>query len=461
MAKKIEMTQLSPTMTEGTIVKWLKKEGDSISVGDILAEVETDKAVMEMEAYDNGEILKILAPAGTKCSVGAILGALGKKGEDISEIEKEAAQKNSASSATATAPTKDSPAAKSSTASGSTESPSTKSSVSTTTSSEANKNTETSKPASSVEVTGSLNDSIAKKSIPKDNSPILNTGRILASPLAKAIAIEKGINLKYVRGSGPEGRIVKDDVIGFETNGAFSSGNSFGSFAQKPDETIPLSGMRSVIAKRLSSSKKNIPHFYLKRSVMASKLVEFRENFNSSFAAKGIKISFNDLIIKATALALAENPAVNSHFLGESILQKGSIDIGMAVSIDGGLITPVIRSANHLTILQISQQAKELASRAKEKKLKPEEYTGGSFTISNLGMYGITEFSAIINEPESGILAVGNIEEVPVVRDGVILPGHVLHLTGSFDHRSVDGSVGALFLKSLAAILENPFRLLE
>jgi pyruvate dehydrogenase E2 component (dihydrolipoamide acetyltransferase) len=431
MAKITEMTQLSPTMAEGTIVKWIKKTGDSVQAGDVMAEVETDKAVMEMEAYESGTLLHIVAQEGTKVKVGGPVAIVGKSGEDISQLLTQVANLNaSAPASSAPAPSAPPPP------------------------------TPTPSPVSQPEP-------VAKKQEPAspppekkmEPAPIPVSGnRILASPLAKAYAVDKGITLKGVIGSGPGGRILKKDLIQSQQTQTISPS------VQKKDQSIPLSGMRKTIARRLWESKQHIPHFYLNTEIDAERMVEFREKLNSDLqatSAEPIKVSLNDLIIKAVSRALIKVPAVNASFNEEQIMIHGNIDIGMAVSIDGGLLTPVIRNADLKSVIQIAKETKSLATRARERKLKPDEFTGSSFTISNLGMFGIESFSAIINEPESAILAVGGLIEKPVIKNGTIVPGKTIKMTMSCDHRSVDGALGAQFLQELKKILESPFSLLE
>ncbi|TGL37538.1 pyruvate dehydrogenase complex dihydrolipoamide acetyltransferase [Leptospira perdikensis] len=439
MAKIQEMTQLSPTMEEGTIVKWLKKEGDSVSPGDIIAEVETDKAVMEMEAFETGVILKIIHNEGAKLKVGEALAVIGKPGEDVSSLlagipQKSTPTQNPTAEVT---PPKDNPSPP----------PQKLDPVATNSGKEITPvTTHTQTP------------------IPKENGTVTgvssNRGglRVLASPLAKSIAIENGIDLHTVIGTGPEGRITKNDVLDTLNKGNLSRSSSVG--PSRSDAVVTLNGMRKTIAKRLTESKQNLPHFYLNVDVNAkvlesfrADLLEFQKHLDPELQ---VKVSLNDIIVKATAAALRLHPKVNASFQGDSILEFGRVDVGIAVSLDGGLLTPVIRNADSKSILEISKEVKELAKRARERKLKPEEFSNGTFTISNLGMYGISRFTAIINEPESAILAVGSVEEKPVVENGTVVAGRVLSLTLSCDHRVIDGAVGAEFLKTLKTLLERP-----
>ncbi|MEM7183228.1 MAG: pyruvate dehydrogenase complex dihydrolipoamide acetyltransferase [Spirochaetota bacterium] len=439
MAKLIEMTQLSPTMEEGTMVKWLKNIGDSIAPGDIIAEVETDKAVMEMEAFDEGILLGIAAEDGAKVKVGLPIAVLGEKGEAIDDLLAEAKQKLQDGMAAAT-------------------------------------------PAPAEEKQEPAPSPVAKEPAPKQETvaapiqaapPVVapqtinrEGGRLLVSPLARSIALKQGVDVRNVPGSGPEGRVLKRDILAY-----ISEANASGMPKRKSavkEETIAISGMRNVIAKRLTQSKINLPHFYLNLEFNAEKLIAIRQEMNQSFQnfaakkeEKATKVSVNDFIIKAAALALAEVPAVNASWRGDHILQHGRIDIGVAVALEGGLITPYIRGADALTLPEINHSVKTLASKAKDKKLKPEEYTDGTFTISNLGMFGISNFTAIINEPEAAILAVGTLVEKPVVKQGAIVPGKTITVTMSCDHRVIDGAKGAEFLAVFREFVENPYLLFQ
>ena len=421
----IELTQLSPTMSEGTFVKWTKKVGESVEPGVVIAEVETDKAVMEMEAYDEGILLVQFANEGDKMPVGAPVGIIGDAGEDVSALIEEAKIRLASSASGPKAPAAEEP-----------------------------------KPAAPApEKPKEEKAAAAAAPAPKPQVPARTGGRVLASPLAKKIADEKNIDINRVTGTGPNGRITKDDVMNF-----VQTGSDVFSFRSKPDSIVELSGMRKVIAKRLHESKTNIPHFYLTLEFNADPLIELRKNLNSDLSnvnkENEIKISFNDLIVKATALTLAKHPAVNSSWRGDHIIEYGRVDIGVAVAIDGGLITPYVRSADQLPLLALAATIRELAKKAKERKLKPEDYSDGTFTISNLGMFGITEFSGIINEPEAALLAVGGLVSKPVVKDGIIVPGNTMKVTLSCDHRVVDGAEGAKFLDTFRRHVENPHSLL-
>lgn len=435
MAKISEMTQLSPTMSEGILVKWLKKKGDSVNPGEAIAEVETDKAVMEMEAFDSGILLEIIAPEGSKLPVGAPVAIIGKDGEDISALLSEAKSRvpSSPAIATSAAPEK--------------------------------KPT----PPPKIEETVLREEMVARseeKEIPSNPrtgklSPSALEGRIKASPLAKRLAESAGVDLSKIRGSGPDGRIIKRDLeAGQVQAGNFAGSSILGSDLQ--EEKLPISGMRRTIASRLVHSKNNQPHFYLEMEIDAEPLVQLRENFNADLKASGeeIKLSLNDFIVKASALALRKVPEVNSSWREDHILKHGRVDVGVAVSIEGGLITPYVRNADRRSVLDIGRTVKELASRARERKLKPEEFSDGTFTVSNLGMFGVDRFAAVINEPEAAILAIGNVVAKPVVRDGLIVAGKTLTVCLSCDHRVVDGAVGASWLEVFRNFLEHPLRLL-
>lgn len=436
MAKIAEMAQLSPTMTEGTIVKWLKKVGDKISVSDILAEVETDKAVMEMESYDNGVLLSIIIPEGEKVKVGLPVAIIGKAGEDISVLESSAKSKLSAAPQAA-------PVA-----------------------------VEAAKPQKPPEVisTPKLAEVKVEEKLPEIISPKKEKrtdGRIIASPLAKSIALSKGVDITKVIGSGPEGRITKVDVLDFIANP--SSNSITQSYAPaKAERKIEISGMRKVIATRLHDAKNNIPHFYLNLEFDAEPLVKMREMLNLDLKSQAERkkekpdlVSLNDFIVKACSLTLSRIPEVNSSWRGDHILEHGRVDIGIAVSVDGGLITPYVRNADKLSLVEVHSEIKALADKARNRKLKPNEFTDGTFTISNLGMFGITSFSAIINEPEAALMAVGGLIEKAVVKNGSIVPGKTITITLSCDHRVVDGAVGAKFLGEFKEIIEHPYTIIR
>jgi pyruvate dehydrogenase E2 component (dihydrolipoamide acetyltransferase) len=406
------MPLLSPSMTEGTVVKWLKKEGDAVKSGEVIAEVETDKATMDLEAFDSGILRKILVPEGAKVPVQSKIGIIGTKDEKIDESV----------SAPAPAEAKVAPAEKA----------------------------EAPKAAPAVAVAA---------------APASTSGRVKASPLAKKVAAEKGVTLASLTGTGPGGRIVKNDVLNAPANGHAPGGGRsiYGSGPIAKEGSTKLTTMRSVIAKRLLESKTTIPHFYLEIEVDAKPMLDLRAQLNESLGklTPPVKLSLNDLVLKAAAEAVRRVPAVNASFEGDSIRQFPDVQLSFAVAIAEGLITPIIKEAQNKSLIQISGEAKTLAGKAKEGKLKPEEFQGGTFTVSNLGMLGIDSFCAIINPPQAAILAVGNIVKKPVVdaNDNLVV-GHRQSFTLSCDHRVVDGAVGAAFLKELRELIEKPALLL-
>lgn len=410
MAEIIRMPKMSDTMTEGVIVSWLKNVGDSIKPGDILAEVETDKATMELENYIKGTLLHIGIPAGGSVPVDALIAIVGQAGEDISALL-------NAPSGAAAAPS---------------------ASAETTSTSEVSSSTPASNPA-----------------------PVASDSRVKASPLAKSIAKEKGIDLSTIQGSGDNGRIVKKDLenISAQANSTLTAKTiSLPQItSQESFEEVTLSQMRKTIARRLSESKHTAPHFYLTMSIRMDKAMAARKAMNE---VSEVKISMNDIIIKAVALSLRKNPHVNASWLGDKIRYNHHINIGVAVAIEDGLIVPVVKFADNKSISHISAEVKQLADKAKNKKLQPSEFEGNTFTISNLGMYGIDEFTAIINPPDACILAVGAAKETAVVENGQIQVGNVMKVTLSCDHRVVDGAVGSAFLQTLKDLLENPFKML-
>ncbi|MEE8360784.1 MAG: dihydrolipoamide acetyltransferase family protein [Gemmatimonadales bacterium] len=400
MATKVVMEALSPTMEEGRLVEWKMAEGAKVSVGDVLAEVETDKAIMELVARVDGTLLKHLVPAGSTVPVADPVGIIGEPGEDISEGSGAAGQRGgdvgvgrgggAAADVAVTAPQPRSPAAP------------------------------------------------------------LPGGRVKASPLARRIAEEQGIDLSSVAGSGPGGRIVKRDLAGV----AAAQPGAAPVTATGGFEDIPLSLMRKTIAKRLVESIGPVPTFYLTVEIDMERTWDAREALK--LLGPDGKVSFNDIIIKATALALKQHPECNAWWQGDAIRQWYEVHLGMAVAIDDGLITPVIRHADQKSLREISAEARILAEKARERKLMPEEYTGATFTVSNLGAFGIDHFTAIINPPEAGILAIGGITQQPVVVDGELVVRRRMLLTMSCDHRVIDGAMGAAFLQTLRAYLENP-----
>jgi pyruvate dehydrogenase E2 component (dihydrolipoamide acetyltransferase) len=416
-ATVIRMPLLSDTMTEGKIVAWLKKTGDQVKSDDVLAEVETDKATMEIVPYVDGTLLYIGVEAGQAAKVNDIIAIIGKEGTDIEPyLQDDDGGSQAAQPAAAPAP-------------------------------------KTEEPTGATEVAVS-------------EAPQHQGGeRVKASPLAKRLAAEKGIDLQQIKGSGDHGRIVKRDIDEYKpaaqqaassAKGAAPASTSFVA-AEEGHKDIPLSQMRKVIAKRLSESKFGAPHFYLRMTVTMDNAIAARKHINE---VSPVKVSFNDLIIKAAAMTLRRHPEVNSSWMGDFIRQHSHIHVGTAVAVDEGLIVPVIRFADQKSLSQIAEESGMLIEKARNKKLQPPEFTGNTFSISNLGMMDIDEFTAIINPPDSCILAVGKITPTPVVEQGAVVVRHLLKLTLSCDHRVVDGAVGARFMQTLKAYLENPVTML-
>jgi pyruvate dehydrogenase E2 component (dihydrolipoamide acetyltransferase) len=439
MITRVVLAKLSPTMEEGTIVKWSKQEGDAIKVGDVLAEIETDKANMEMEALGAGVLRKVLVPAGGKAPVGALIGVIADAGEDIAATLAEAAK--AAAAAPASVPAAQAPPAAAGMApAGAATKPSAP------------------KPPTSAPAAAAV---IAAPAAPPAAPP---SGRVKASPLARAIASRSNVPLASVAGSGPGGRIVKRDVEGYiaappaaRTAAPPPARVAAPAPSVPPGTAIPLSNMRRTIAKRLSESAFTAPHFYVTVEVDMDAAVSLREQL---LRAEEVKLSFNDLVVKACAKALTRFPTVNASWTGEAIQTHADVHIGVAVSIPDGLITPVVRNADGKHVVEISAEVRDLAGRARDRKLKPEEFTGSTFTISNLGMYDVTEFTAIINPPESSILAVGAVRKQPVVKGDQLAVGHLMKLTLGSDHRVVDGATAAQFLAEVRRLLESPVSLL-
>ncbi len=431
MAEKVLMLALSPTMEEGTIVKWNKKEGDTISSGDVLCEVETDKATMDYESIQEGTLLKIVKGDGEGAKVEDPIAIIGEKGEDVSELLKEIessggdGSKESSDSGAKEAPAEQAPAS-------------------------------AAQPAS----TPAPSEPSSAGHGPAGPAPQTAGGRVKSSPLARAIANEAGVDLSQVTGSGPGGRIVKRDVESAAKSGAATaaSGAPAGLPSGLTRQEVPVSGKRKVIAQRLSESKYTSPHYYIKISVPADKLVEARKALN---ARREKKISMNAFLIKFAAEALKHHPMVNASWQGDKILMFGTIDIGLAVAQKDGLITPVVRDCGSKGVVQIDEELSTLIDKALNNKLSQDEYSGATFTISNLGSFGIEEFTAIINPPGSAILAVGAIKKEPIVgaNDEIKIQTN-LKLTLSCDHRVIDGALGANFLKYLNDIIEDPIRVL-
>ena len=428
MAAYLKMPKLSDTMSEGTLVKWLKKEGDTVAIDEDIAEVETDKATMTMPTFDEGILYKIYVKEGETVVLGASLALILEPGE---EPPAGADQAPGAAPAEKPAEAKaETPAAEKA---------------------EASAESEPAAPA-------------AKSPAPVASSAPATGGRIKASPLARKHAEEHGIDLRRVAGSGPGGRIIKKDVLNAPAGGG--GGSSLGLLpapASRADQTIPLTGMRRVIAQRLLESKTTIPHFYLNIEIDTEPLMTLREQVNAASTANGgPKYTVNDFIMRATVLATDAVPAVNASFQGDSILQLGEINLSVAVAIEEGLVTPVIRSAQMKSIKELAAELKDLAARAKEKKLAPAEMQGGTITISNLGAFGIGNFDAIINPPQAAILAIGTITKQPVVNAAnQIVPGQRMWIGMSCDHRVIDGAIGARFLSELKRFLETPVLLIS
>lgn len=411
MAEIIRMPKMSDTMTEGVIHAWLKKVGDDIKPGDILAEVETDKATMELENYVKGTLLHIGIPAGGTVPVDAVIAIVGQKGEDISEL-----LNNLGNNSAPTQVIKNEPEAK----------------------------IETEKTSATVSMS--------------TTTPASSDSRVKASPLAKKLAEEKGIDITKIPGTGDNGRVVKRDIENYKGDTNSKATIQLPSVVGKESfEEVAVSQMRKAIARRLSESKNTAPHFYLTMSIVMDKAMEARKAMNEM---SPVKISMNDIIVKAVAASLRKHPAVNSSWLGDKIRYNHHIHIGVAVAIDDGLIVPVIKFADTKSISHISAEVKELADKAKNKKLQPNEFEGNTFTISNLGMYGIDEFTAIINPPDACILAVGAAKETVIAENGQMRIAHVMKVTLSCDHRVVDGAVGSAFLQTLKELLENPVKIL-
>ncbi len=444
MANIIDMPKLSDTMSDGVLVKWLKAEGDTVKSGDMLAEVETDKATMELESFFDGVLLKIFASAGSRVPIGSALCAIGKPGEkvDAPAAKPAAAPATPKSAETPSSSQKDQ-------ASGST----------------ASKNEVQAQPAAPMPPSTTAVPAAVAPSAPAAHAPSTESGRIRISPLARKLAAEKKIDPASIKGSGPGGRIVRADVLAAEKNppapktSAFTGGTTRGGPVQE-ERSVPVSNMRGAIARRLVESKTQLPHFFVEVEIDAAPLLALREQLNTGLEKEGVKLSVNDFVLKASAEALRRVPQVNSSWQGDKIQYFAAAHVAFAVAIEDGLITPVIRDANLKTVFQVSTEAKALGKRAKEKKLKPEEFSGGTFCVSNLGMMGIPRFSAIINPPNAAILAVGTTVTKPVVKNGQIVIGQTMTLTLSCDHRVVDGAVGAAYLGALKQLLEAPALLL-
>jgi len=517
MAKILEMPKLSPTMEEGVLSAWHKKEGDAVEIDDLLAEVETDKATMEFRAFDKGSLLKLLVAPGTQVRLGQPVAILGKAGEDVSALVQQvggAAPKATAPPAgngavreaagagpadatsgrraggdgearakpaeTADAPKQD--------ARGETIPPDAQRRPSTAGAKDEPAPTQASSPGSKSMLDRTERDAPASGA----NAGAGGGGRVLASPYVRKVARDRGIDLAGAHGTGPGGRVVAKDLESFANGHAEAKAppGSTAAMARSPGpntlpapanapglaarglaepESRPLSPMRKTIARRLSESKREVPHFYLTVDVDAARLVALREQINreleeaspkASEGEKPLKVSVNDLLVKACAVALTRVPECNAQYTPEAILVHRRVDVSVAVAVPDGLVTPVLRNADQKSVVAIAREVRELAARARAKKLRLEEMTDGTFSISNLGMFGIDSFSAVINPPEGAILAVGQVRDEPVVRDGAVVPGKRLAMTLSCDHRVIDGAIGAAFLAELRALLEHPMRVL-
>lgn len=434
MAEKIQMTALSPTMEEGTIAAWSKSVGDQIASGDVLCEVETDKATMEYEAVQEGTLLAIVVEAGGTATVGQAIGVIGDKGEDIAALLAEIASEGSGSAAPSTPPAPP--------AEPRDEQPSQEA---------APKPVAPPKP----EVAAAAPERTAQVAAPRTS----DGGRIKASPLAVKLAAERNINLALVSGTGTGGRITRRDIEGFRgvPGGRAVAAPPPGATSAQ-DEVIPVTGKRAVIARRLAESKFSAPHYYLKATANMDNVVSARTLLNSALPSK---VSLNAFFIKIAAEALKRHPVVNSGWNGDSITQFGSIDIGIAVDLGNGLITPIVRNCGARGIVDIDGELKVLIDKAGEGKLKPDEYTGATFTISNLGSFGVDEFTAIINPPGAAILAIGATRQTPIVKpDGSFGVGNLMTMTLSCDHRVIDGAAGGRFLNDLRLTMEEPLRML-
>ncbi len=429
MATAIQMPALSPTMTEGKITRWLKKEGDKVSSGEAIAEVETDKSNLEIESYEDGFLLQIAVKENESAAVGAAIGYVGAKGEKVpagGQAAKPAPQAPAAA-APAAKPAPAAPAVKS---------------------------------VAAAPVAQAAKPAVVPAAAPSARpAPAASGRRVRVSPLARKMARVQGLELEALSGSGPNGRIVKRDIEAALKGGVRKAPAAVSAAplaARAQPTATPMSTMRKVIAQRLGEVKPGVPHFYLTVEVEMDAAMKVREEAK----ALEVKVSVNDVIVKATAVALRQFPKINVQYAGDSILQLTSCDVGVAVAIEDGLITPIIRDADQKGLGQISAETRDLAERARKKSLKPAEYTGGSITVSNLGMFGIDEFIAVLNPPQAAILAIGAVAEKPVVRGGQIVVRKMMSITLSGDHRVIDGAVGAQYLQVLKGLLESPLRLL-
>lgn len=424
MAEIVLMPKLSDTMTEGVVAEWHKKVGDKVESGDLLAEIESDKATMEFESFQEGVLLHIGVEAGQNAPVDSVLAVLGDEGEDIAALLEEAKKKKEQSApvveeeSVAPEPIK--------------------------------KEVSAPTPKTSVAPPAPAKAPVAQEPKGAAPAPSVLNNKIVASPLARKLADEKNIPLSQVPGSGDGGRIVKRDVENFIPGGVLNTTESY--------TDVGLNSMRKVIGQRLSESKFSAPHFYLTLDIDMDNAIAARKAIIES---KGVKVSFNDMVLKATAKALKKHPGVNCSFLGDRIRYNDHVNIGVAMAVENGLIVPVVRFADQLSLQDISAQVKDYAIRAKENKLTPDDWAGSTFTVSNLGMFGIEQFTSIINSPDGAIMAIGGIKQVPVVKNDEIVPGNIMKVTLSCDHRAIDGAIGAAFLQTFKQILENPVLMYE
>jgi pyruvate dehydrogenase E2 component (dihydrolipoamide acetyltransferase) len=486
MAKILEMPKLSPTMEEGVLSAWHKKEGDAIAVDDLLADVETDKATMEFRSFDKATLLKILVAPGAQVKLGQPVAIIGSPGEDIAGLVG-AQTASPAAQASPAAPVAASPAAPAASADAPPAPPAASATLAPgpamTSTEPAIKTPEPPAPDTApppAQRKPPVVNALERASFPGARAPAGGTdatGRVLASPYVRKAAREQGIDLKGAQGSGPGGRILPGDLEAMQAQGPAALARSPApstpptlntASALAPPEARPLSPMRRTIARRLVESKTTVPHFYLTIDVDFAELVKLRARINDELTEKGAgsgepsatKVSLNDLLVKACAIALVRVPECNASFSADAILVHRRVDVSVAVAIPDGLVTPVVRNADQKSVAAIAREIRELAGRARAKKLKPEEMADGTFSISNLGMFGIDQFAAVINPPEGAILAVGQVRDVPVVVDGAVVAGQRLALTLSCDHRVVDGAVGASFLSELRRLVEHPLRVL-
>ncbi len=415
MAEVVRMPKLSDTMTDGVVAKWHKKIGDKVKSGELLADIETDKATMEFESFQNGVLLHIGVQENKSVPVDSILAILGSEGEDISLLLAEEAKKLSdVKEEVKQEPEKESLS-----------------------------------PKKEINIESAL---VVKSNTQETVNTISSGERQKISPLAKKLATDKGIRLNTLKGTGDGGRVIKRDVDNYQSNGVVADFVGVESYIDEP-----VSQMRKTIARRLGESKFSAPHFYLTMEINMDEIIKAREVINT---VASMKISFNDIVIKAVASSLRKHPKINSSWLIDKIRYNNHIHIGVAIAVEEGLLVPVVRFADSKTLTQIAAEVKNYSTKAKDKKLQPSDWEGNTFTISNLGMFGIEEFTAIINPPDSCILAVGGIKQVPVVKSGQIVPGNTMKVTLSCDHRAVDGVLGAAFLQTLKYNLENPILLL-